>query len=164
MQIHIEAHLILNISVSISESAMKMFPLLTSCRSLLLFSSGQCRMESLGPKLSRCALKSEFDEGGLVLLEIQNRSTHDTARECCSPPSFSWKAGQWLFLTCIWLVTDLLTYLSTMKPQSPWTPNYWLGLNFVLFLHQLGWSQRLVCFNTWSRPKITASRMCFSGV
>lgn len=154
MQIHVEAHLILNINTSVSEFAMKMFPPLTSCFSHLLFSSGQCRMESLGPKLSCCFIKKYVWWRWIS-------PGWDSKTETI------WHSWRMLFILrpssvnldvgCsnqihIWFVTDFIFFFffcfgegGGINSATLWDPNYRLVLNFVLFLHQLGWSQHLFC-------------------
>lgn len=68
MQIHIEAHLILNINTSVSEFAMKMFPPRTSCHSLLVSAEGESGTKTeLLCRQTRCPMKVTIS----VLVEIQ---------------------------------------------------------------------------------------------
>lgn len=63
-------------------------------------------------------------------------------------------------------VTDffLSFFFLAINSTFLWDPNYRFVLNFVLFLHQLGWSQHFFRFDTGSRPKIRlpecASQAC----
>lgn len=42
----------------------------------------------------------------------------------------------------------IIFFFLAINSASLWDPNYRLVLNFVLFLHQLGWSQRLLFVST----------------
>lgn len=48
----------------------------------------------------------------------------------------------------IWFVTEFYFYFLAINSASLWDPNFRLVLNFVLFLHQFGWSQRLLFIST----------------
>lgn len=64
--------------------------------------------------------------------------------------SFFWESGCWPFqsdsyLICHWIFYFLFLAINSV---SLWDPNFRLVLNFVLFLHQFGWSQRLLFIST----------------
>lgn len=141
MQIHIEAHLIQFLS-SPWIYFLHWHPAAFFCCSLLV--SAEWRVWDQYWVVA--PLKSVSDEGRSVLVEIQRLRQYDTARECCLFPVLL----LWTFMLAVPIrsVFDLSKKLFlAINSASLWDLNYRLVLNFVLFLHQLGWSQRLFCLS-----------------
>lgn len=170
MQIRIEAHPILNINTSVSAFAMTVFPPSTSCHSLLVFASGQRRMRVWDQNWVAAPLKSVSDEGGSILVEIQKLQQCDTVREC---PLFP------VLLLRIWMLAVPIRFMVDVSLNYFFSNFFFFGYKFSISLGselQVGvefcafpppvWlvATSLAYFNTWSRHKITACRMHFSGV
>lgn len=66
----------------------------------------------------------------------------------------------WLFRSDRYLICQRNFFLA-MNSASLWDLNYRLVLNFVLFLHQLGWPQRLFCL---SQHMVQAQEYSFQNV
>lgn len=170
MQIRIEAHLILNINTSVSAFAMTVFPPSTSCHSLLVFASGQRRMRVWDQNWVAAPLKSVSDEGGSILVEIQKLQQCDTVRECPLFPVLLlriWMLGRSNQIHS-WCVTELFFFnffFFGYKFSISLGSELQVGVEFCAFPPPV-WlvATSLAYFNTWSRHKITACRMHFSGV
>lgn len=62
---------------------------------------------------------------------------------------FFWESGYWLFQSDSYLICHwFLKFFLAINSASLWDPNFRLVLNFVLFLHQLGWSPHLSFIST----------------
>lgn len=110
MQIHIEAHLILNINSSVSEFAGKTSPPSPSCHSLLLSLSAKCGRSVWDHNCVAAPLKSVSDEGGSVLVEIRKLKQCNSVRDCPLSPVLLWV---WVLTILIrfMFVTDFLSFL-----------------------------------------------------
>lgn len=169
MQIRIEAHLILNINTSVSAFAMTVFPPSTSCHSLLVFASGQRRMRVWDQNWVAAPLKSVSDEGGSILVEIQKLQQCDTVRECPLFPVLLLRI--WMLAVPIRFIFDvslnffILFIFFGYKFSISLGSELQVGVEFCAFPPPV-WlvATSLAYFNTWSRHKITACRMHFSGV
>lgn len=162
MQIHVEAHLVLKRNTSVSEFAMKTFPPSTPRPSLPLFAPAQCRAGVGGQDQAAGPLPMVSVKVHWSWLRFKNRNNVAQLENVFYSVLLPWI---WMSTVLIGLVFDLslIFFFFAINSASLWDPNFGLMLNFVLLLHQLGWSQCPFCLFHGSGPRLQLPQ-CISQV